>query len=219
VQRGHRDAAQLGLGDIQAQVGADVDQPPGLARQEVTGVVAGVEEPRPAGEFLPALPPRGHRRRDRWPCCRICRGQDAQVAAPLMTGDQVMTGDQAGVLHQPGQRRVRPRDQFRALAGILDVGRCVPEPGRFQAGAGHRPAAAQARPLRDHRAEDSPERVKPGLMLAAVADYGAIEGRMTGSSEFIGAPWRYERLDGAGHWLQWEAPDEVNRLLLDFLTA
>jgi pimeloyl-ACP methyl ester carboxylesterase len=42
---------------------------------------------------------------------------------------------------------------------------------------------------------------------------------MTGSAEFIAAPWRYERLDGPGHWLQWEAPDEVNGLLLDFLTG
>jgi len=25
------------------------------------------------------------------------------------------------------------------------------------------------------------------------------------------------RVDGPGHWLQWEAPDTVNELLLDFL--
>jgi pimeloyl-ACP methyl ester carboxylesterase len=50
-------------------------------------------------------------------------------------------------------------------------------------------------------------------------DFAAIEERMTSSSEFIAAPWRYERLDGAGHWLQWEAPEKVNRLLLDFLTG
>jgi len=29
VQRRHGDAAQLGLGDLQAQVSADLDQPPG----------------------------------------------------------------------------------------------------------------------------------------------------------------------------------------------
>jgi hypothetical protein len=88
VQRGHRDAAQLGLGDIQAQVGADVDQPPGLARQEVTGVVA-------------------------------------------------------------------------TRTGSLPA-RCWPSPG------------GQRKP--DHCATTAPksrERVAPGLMLAAVADYGA----------------------------------------------
>jgi pimeloyl-ACP methyl ester carboxylesterase len=28
--------------------------------------------------------------------------------------------------------------------------------------------------------------------------------------------WRYERID-AGHWMQLEAPDRVNELLLQFL--
>ena len=34
---------------------------------------------------------------------------------------------------------------------------------------------------------------------------------------FVEAPWRYERIEGAGHWLQLERPEEVNALLLDFL--
>ena len=46
-----------------------------------------------------------------------------------------------------------------------------------------------------------------------------IEAQMTGSEEFVTGPWRYERLDGAGHWMTLEAPDEVNRLLLDFLPS
>jgi hypothetical protein len=25
---------------------------------------------------------------------------------------------------------------------------------------------------------------------------------MTGSLEFVGGSWRYERIDGAGHWMQ-----------------
>jgi pimeloyl-ACP methyl ester carboxylesterase len=29
--------------------------------------------------------------------------------------------------------------------------------------------------------------------------------------------WRYERIDGASHWLQLDAPARVNELLLDFL--
>ena len=33
----------------------------------------------------------------------------------------------------------------------------------------------------------------------------------------VAGAWRYERLEGPGHWMQLEAPDEVNRLLLDFL--
>ena len=30
-------------------------------------------------------------------------------------------------------------------------------------------------------------------------------------------PWRYERVEGVGHWLRLEAPDQVNALLIDFL--
>jgi len=29
--------------------------------------------------------------------------------------------------------------------------------------------------------------------------------------------WRYERIEGAGHWIPRDAPEELNRLLLDFL--
>jgi hypothetical protein len=40
---------------------------------------------------------------------------------------------------------------------------------------------------------------------------------MTGSAAHVAGPWRYERLDGVGHWMQLEAPEVVNALLLDFL--
>ena len=40
---------------------------------------------------------------------------------------------------------------------------------------------------------------------------------MTESSKYCSNTFRYERIEGPGHWMQWEAPDEVNRLLLDFL--
>ena len=47
--------------------------------------------------------------------------------------------------------------------------------------------------------------------------FALTEVQMTGSSNHVTGPWRYERLEGPGHWLQLEAPDDVNRLLLDFL--
>jgi pimeloyl-ACP methyl ester carboxylesterase len=33
----------------------------------------------------------------------------------------------------------------------------------------------------------------------------------------VAGPWRYERLGSPGHWLQLDAPDQVNALRLDFL--
>ena len=40
---------------------------------------------------------------------------------------------------------------------------------------------------------------------------------MKGSGEHVDGSWRYERIDGAGHWMQLDAPERVNALLLDFL--
>jgi pimeloyl-ACP methyl ester carboxylesterase len=35
----------------------------------------------------------------------------------------------------------------------------------------------------------------------------------------VTAEWRYERIDGSGHWIPLETPDELTALLLDFLPA
>jgi pimeloyl-ACP methyl ester carboxylesterase len=48
-------------------------------------------------------------------------------------------------------------------------------------------------------------------------DFALLEPQMTGSEAFCAGPWRYERIDGVNHWLQLEAPDAVNALLVDFL--
>jgi pimeloyl-ACP methyl ester carboxylesterase len=40
---------------------------------------------------------------------------------------------------------------------------------------------------------------------------------MTGSAAHVTGGWRYELVHGAGHWIPLEAPDELTRLLLDFL--
>ncbi len=50
-------------------------------------------------------------------------------------------------------------------------------------------------------------------------DMALTEGQMTRSEKQVAASWRYERIDGPGHWMQLEAPDAVNELLLDFLPA
>ncbi|MGO8875219.1 MAG: alpha/beta fold hydrolase [Acidimicrobiales bacterium] len=69
--------------------------------------------------------------------------------------------------------------------------------------------------------------VQPPLQLPAVqaptlgvwssGDVALTEQQMTGSEAYVAGRWRYEQMTGPGHWMQLEAPDEVNRLLLDFL--
>jgi pimeloyl-ACP methyl ester carboxylesterase len=57
----------------------------------------------------------------------------------------------------------------------------------------------------------------PVMGIWSSGDLALTERSMTRSEAHVAGPWRYERVDGAGHWLQLEAPDEVNALLLDFL--
>jgi pimeloyl-ACP methyl ester carboxylesterase len=64
---------------------------------------------------------------------------------------------------------------------------------------------------------DLPAVQAPTMGVWSSGDIALTEGQMTRSAANISGKWRYERLDGPGHWMQLEAPDEVNRLLLDFL--
>jgi pimeloyl-ACP methyl ester carboxylesterase len=42
--------------------------------------------------------------------------------------------------------------------------------------------------------------------------------QMTGSEKYVEGPWHYERIEGAGHWMQLDAPEELNRILVRFLS-
>jgi pimeloyl-ACP methyl ester carboxylesterase len=57
----------------------------------------------------------------------------------------------------------------------------------------------------------------PTMGVWSTGDPALTEVQMTDSAENVAGPWRYERLAGPGHWMQLEAPDRVNALLLDFL--
>jgi pimeloyl-ACP methyl ester carboxylesterase len=63
-----------------------------------------------------------------------------------------------------------------------------------------------------------PPVTRPTMGVWSSGDFALTERQMTDSAQSVSGPWRYERLDGPGHWMQLEAPDEVNRLLIDFLT-
>jgi pimeloyl-ACP methyl ester carboxylesterase len=59
----------------------------------------------------------------------------------------------------------------------------------------------------------------PTMGIWSTADIALTETQMTDSAKNVAGPWRYERLDGPGHWMQLDAPDRVNELLLDFLPS
>lgn len=62
-----------------------------------------------------------------------------------------------------------------------------------------------------------PPVLSPTMGIWSSNDFALTEGQMTRSESHVTGPWRYERLEGPGHWMQIEAPDAVNELLLDFL--
>ena len=57
----------------------------------------------------------------------------------------------------------------------------------------------------------------PTMGVWSSGDVALTEGQMTRSAAHVEGPWRYERIDGPGHWMQLEAPGEVSGLLADFL--
>jgi pimeloyl-ACP methyl ester carboxylesterase len=64
-----------------------------------------------------------------------------------------------------------------------------------------------------------PDVQAPTMGVWSTGDFALTEPQMTNSAQYVAGPWRYERLEGPGHWMPIEAPGEVNRLLLDFLPA
>jgi pimeloyl-ACP methyl ester carboxylesterase len=64
----------------------------------------------------------------------------------------------------------------------------------------------------------------PGVPGPVMGIYGSpdpylTEEQMSGSGRYVDGPWRYERIEGVGHWIPTEAPEHLNRLLLDFLSV
>jgi pimeloyl-ACP methyl ester carboxylesterase len=57
----------------------------------------------------------------------------------------------------------------------------------------------------------------PVMGVWSDADPFLLEPQMTLSGAVVDAPWRYERIGGAGHWMMLDQPEALNRLLIDFL--
>jgi pimeloyl-ACP methyl ester carboxylesterase len=62
-----------------------------------------------------------------------------------------------------------------------------------------------------------PAITSPTMGLWSTGDFALLEDQMIASAEYCANGWRYERVEGPGHWMQWEAPDRINALLIDFL--
>ncbi|HEU5034290.1 MAG TPA: alpha/beta fold hydrolase [Mycobacteriales bacterium] len=97
-----------------------------------------------------------------------------------------------------------------------EVRRRLAEPGALTASLGWYRANAHPRNLVTGPRQLPPV-TRPVLGVWSSNDIALTEKQMVDSAQYVDAPWRYERLDGPGHWMQAEAPDRVNELLLEFL--
>jgi pimeloyl-ACP methyl ester carboxylesterase len=107
------------------------------------------------------------------------------------------------------------------LASHLDKAAVIAElerPGALTASFGWYRANAHPKTV-INPPPDLPPVTMPVMGVWSSRDSALTEKQMTGSQQYVDGPWRYERIEGASHWMQLDAPDEVNRLLLDFLPS
>ena len=64
---------------------------------------------------------------------------------------------------------------------------------------------------------DSGNVTVPVIGIWSTGDIALTERQMVHSAQFCKAGWRYERIDGVGHWVPLEAPERLNALLVDYL--
>jgi pimeloyl-ACP methyl ester carboxylesterase len=57
----------------------------------------------------------------------------------------------------------------------------------------------------------------PVMGIWSTGDHHLLELQMQESKWNVTGPWRYERVEGAGHWMMLEKPAVINELLLEFL--
>lgn len=64
-----------------------------------------------------------------------------------------------------------------------------------------------------------PNVTAPTLAIWSTGDRYLTETPLRASEEFVDGSWRYERLEADSHFVQVDAPDEVNRLLVEHLSS
>jgi pimeloyl-ACP methyl ester carboxylesterase len=115
------------------------------------------------------------------------------------------------------------RDDWRLFREWLredgDVERYVADlsrPGALTAGLNW--YRANLHPARQLEPRPSlPAVAAPTLGLWSAGDHYLNEEPMLRSADHVTGGWRYERIEGASHWMQLDAPERVNELLVQFL--
>src|SRR3954462_10400767 len=117
------------------------------------------------------------------------------------------------------------RDDWKLLREWLredgDVDRYIRDlsrPGALTAGLSWYRARLHPKRQLEPRPQLPPIRA-PTLGLWSSKDHYLNEQPMIDSGDHVSAPFRYERVEDASHWMQLDATEHVNALLLEFLTS
>lgn len=102
-------------------------------------------------------------------------------------------------------------DMERYLADLSRPGALTAGLNWYRASAGPRTELDRGRPF--------PSVSAPTLGLWSSRDHYVTEDGMLRSAAHVSGAWRYEHIEGASHWLQLDAPEKVNELLIEFLSA
>jgi pimeloyl-ACP methyl ester carboxylesterase len=116
------------------------------------------------------------------------------------------------------------RDEWRLLRELTrgngDVERNIADlsrPGALTAGLNWYRANVPPRVLFGAEPVALPPVACPTLGVWSTGDHYLSEELMVGSEHHVRGPWRYERIEGASHWIPLDAPEKLNALLLEFL--
>lgn len=99
-------------------------------------------------------------------------------------------------------------DVDEVLDHLRRPGMVSPALGLFRAWSPPSSLVTPMRPL--------PKITVPVLGVWSGNDRFLTEAQMTGSAAHVAGPWRYERLEDAGHWIPLDAPQRTTDLLVDF---
>lgn len=58
---------------------------------------------------------------------------------------------------------------------------------------------------------------QPTLGVWGADDPHLVEEFVTRTADFVDGPWQYERVEGAGHWLQLDQPELLSSILIDYI--
>jgi pimeloyl-ACP methyl ester carboxylesterase len=110
--------------------------------------------------------------------------------------------------------------EFRELTpGYKDIDRAIADlsrPGALTATLNWYRANLAPRPPGPRR--ELPPVTAPTLGVWSDGDLYLDGEQMRASGKLVQAPWRYEEIAGATHWIPLDAPEHLNTLLLSWLT-